>query len=206
MTHKNISQIKKICQENSDGIIVRSKCKLCNSEFRSEAESLYAESSNISAVYRFLESKGEKMSLVSVRSHLLNHYTDFCKQERLNDYVADLERWRDANLSREERLKNYLGILEKRIFQIASFVDKKDDLESIKNTDILAKLIAQASSIQSQIDEHDQRVEPARVVIKKLQEIIEIRVKTSKNPELKNHLIDLVSDLQGNIGGLLGDG
>jgi hypothetical protein len=206
MTNKNISHIKKICQDNSDGIIVRAKCKLCNSEFRSEAENMYAESSNISAVYRFLESKGEKMSLISVRSHLLNHYTDFCKQERLNDYVADLERWRDTNLSREERLKNYLGILEKRIFQIASFVDKKDDLESIKNTDILAKLIAQASSIQSQIDEHDQRVEPARVVIKKLQEIIEIRVKTSKNQELKNHLIDLVSDLQGNIGGLLGDG
>ena len=50
------------------------------------------------------------------------------------------------------------------------------------------------------------RVEPAKVVIRKLQEIIEIRVKTSKSVELKNTLIDLLSDLQGNIGGLLDNG
>ena len=71
---------------------------------------------------------------------------------------------------------------------------------------MLNKLIDQASALQSQIDEEHSRIEPARIVIKKLQEIVEIRVKTSKSIELKNSLIELVTDLQDNIGGLLENG
>jgi hypothetical protein len=206
MENKSLHNIQKYAENKVSSVVIKSNCKLCNSEYRSEAEDLYLETNNISSVFRMLKSKNEDISIPSIRSHLKNHFVDQQQQEKIRDYAADIVKWKEMQANKEERLKTYLAILEKRIFQIAAFVDDRTDIESIKTTETLAKLVDQASKIQSQLDEENMRVEPAKVVIKKLQEIIEIRVKTSKSAELKNTLIDLVSDLQGNIGGLLENG
>jgi hypothetical protein len=206
MENKSLHNIQKYAENKVSSVVIKSNCKLCNSEYRSEAEDLYLETNNISSVFRMLKSKNEDISIPSIRSHLKNHFVDQQQQEKIRDYAADIVKWKEMQANKEERLKTYLAILEKRIFQIAAFVDDRTDIESIKTTETLAKLVDQASKIQSQLDEENMRVEPAKVVIKKLQEIIEIRVKTSKSAELKNTLIDLVSDLKGNIGGLLENG
>ena len=201
-----LHNIQKYAENKVSSVIIKSNCKLCNSEYRSKAEDLYLETSNISSVFRMLKSKDEDISIPAIRSHLKNHFIDQQQQEKIKDYAADIVKWKEMQASKEERLKTYLAILEKRIFQIAASIDDRTDVESIKTTETLAKLVDQAAKIQFQLDEENMRVEPAKVVIRKLQEIIEIRVKTSKSVELKNTLIDLVSDLQGNIGGLLDNG
>lgn len=206
MENKSLHNIQKYAENKVSSVIIKSNCKLCNSEYRSKAEDLYLETSNISSVFRMLKSKNEDISIPAIRSHLKNHFIDQQQQEKIKDYAADIVKWKEMQASKEERLKTYLAILEKRIFQIAASIDDRTDVESIKTTETLAKLVDQAAKIQFQLDEENMRVEPAKVVIRKLQEIIEIRVKTSKSVELKNTLIDLVSDLQGNIGGLLDNG
>jgi hypothetical protein len=206
MENKSLHNIQKYAENKVSSVIIKSNCKLCNSEYRSKAEDLYLETSNISSVFRMLKSKNEDVSIPAIRSHLKNHFIDQQQQEKIKDYAADIVKWKEMQASKEERLKTYLAILEKRIFQIAASIDDRTDVESIKTTETLAKLVDQAAKIQFQLDEENMRVEPAKVVIRKLQEIIEIRVKTSKSAELKNTLIDLVSDLQGNIGGLLENG
>lgn len=206
MENKSLHNIQKYAENKVSSVIIKSNCKLCNSEYRSQAEDLYLETSNISSVFRMLKSKDEDISIPAIRSHLKNHFIDQQQQEKIKDYAADIVKWKEMQASKEERLKTYLAILEKRIFQIAASIDDRTDVESIKTTETLAKLVDQAAKIQFQLDEENMRVEPAKVVIRKLQEIIEIRVKTSKSVELKNTLIDLVSDLQGNIGGLLDNG
>jgi len=206
MENKSLHNIQKYAENKVSSVIIKSNCKLCNSEYRSKAEDLYLETSNISSVFRMLKSKDEDISIPAIRSHLKNHFIDQQQQEKIKDYAADIVKWKEMQASKEERLKTYLAILEKRIFQIAASIDDRTDVESIKTTETLAKLVDQAAKIQFQLDEENMRVEPAKVVIRKLQEIIEIRVKTSKSAELKNTLIDLVSDLQGNIGGLLENG
>jgi hypothetical protein len=206
MENKSLHNIQKYAENKVSSVIIKSNCKLCNSEYRSKAEDLYLETSNISSVFRMLKSKNEDISIPAIRSHLKNHFIDQQQQEKIKDYAADIVKWKEMQASKEERLKTYLAILEKRIFQIAASIDDRTDVESIKTTETLAKLVDQAAKIQFQLDEENMRVEPAKVVIRKLQEIIEIRVKTSKSAELKNTLIDLVSDLQGNIGGLLENG
>ena len=206
MENKSLHNIQKYAENKVSSVIIKSNCKLCNNEYRSKAEDLYLETSNISSVFRMLKSKDEDISIPAIRSHLKNHFIDQQQQEKIKDYAADIVKWKEMQASKEERLKTYLAILEKRIFQIAASIDDRTDVESIKTTETLAKLVDQAAKIQFQLDEENMRVEPAKVVIRKLQEIIEIRVKTSKSVELKNTLIDLVSDLQGNIGGLLDNG
>ena len=206
MENKSLHNIQKYAENKVSSVIIKSNCKLCNSEYRSKAEDLYLETSNISSVFRMLKSKDEDISIPAIRSHLKNHFIDQQQQEKIKDYAADIVKWKEMQASKEERLKTYLAILEKRIFQIAASIDDRTDVESIKTTETLAKLVDQAAKIQFQLDEENMRVEPAKVVIRKLQEIIEIRVKTSKSVELKNTLIDLVSDLQGNIGGLMDNG
>lgn len=206
MANKSLNNIQKYAEDKGSSVIIRSNCKLCNSSHRSEAESLYAETNNASSVLRMLKSKGEDMSLPAIAGHLRNHFIDVTKQEKMKYYVQDLEKWKDIQATKEERLKTYLAIIEKRMFQIAAATDDRIDAEAIKMTEMLNKLIDQASALQSQIDEEHSRIEPARIVIKKLQEIVEIRVKTSKSIELKNSLIELVTDLQDNIGGLLENG
>jgi|688.fasta_scaffold259889_3 hypothetical protein len=206
MEDKALKTINILAKNKAESVIIKSNCKLCNSAFRQEAEETYCHEKSFTSVFRFLKSNNEEISIPAIRSHMMNHFVDVNRQEKMKEYVEDLEKWKSISASKTERLHTYLSIVEKRIFQLASAIDEKTDQESIKQTEVLNKLIDQASSLQSALSEETERIEPARIVIKKLQEIIEIRVRSSKSPELKNVLIDLVSDLQGNIGGLLENG
>lgn len=206
MQDKALKIINSLAKNKAESVIIKNNCKLCNSSFRQEAEETYCHEKSFTAVFRFLKSNNEEISIPAIRSHMMNHFIDVNRQEKMKEYVEDLEKWKSISATKTERLQTYLSIVEKRIFQLASAIDDKTDPESIKQTEVLNKLIDQASSLQSALSGEDERIEPARIVIKKLQEIIEIRVRSSKSPELKNVLIDLVSDLQGNIGGLLENG
>lgn len=206
MEDKALKTINLLAKNKADSVIIKSNCKLCNSAFRQEAEEMYCSEKNFSSVLRLLKSHNEEISLPAIRSHMMNHFVDVNKHEKMKEYVEDLEKWKSISATKTERLQTYLSIVEKRIFQLASSIDDRTDPESVKQTEVLNKLIDQASNLQSAMLEETERIEPARIVIKKLQEIIEIRVRSSKSPELKNVLIDLVSDLQGNIGGLLENG
>ena len=203
---KALSEIKLYAEEKANAVVIKSGCKLCNSKYRSECEDLYIETDNMTSVMKLMHSKGEEISLPAVRRHLTKHFINVSQREKMRDYAEDLSRWKEIHIEREDRMRTYLAIIEKRMFQIASHIDDMVDNDSIKSTEMVSKLIEQAFSIQKQIDEEAQRLDPARVVIQKLQEIIEIRVKTSQSVEMKNTLISLVSDLQGNIGGILEDG
>ncbi len=206
MEDQALKNINSITKQKADTVIIKSNCKLCNSAFRQDAEEIYGHEKNLTSVHRMLKSNNEDISIPAIRSHMLNHFIDANRHEKMREYVEDLAKWKDISASKSERLQTYLSILEKRIFQIASAVEDRTDPESMKQTEVLNKLIDQANTIQVALSEENGRIEPARIVIKKLQEIIEIRVRSSKSPELKNVLIDLVSDLQGNIGGLLENG
>jgi hypothetical protein len=203
MDNQSLKSIQSIHEENQSSLIVKKNCKLCNSSHRHEAESLYVETNNISSVYRFLKSKQEEVSVPAIRAHLLNHFVDHQRQEKIQQYAEDIIKWKQIEASKTERLSTYLAIIEKRIFELAAVSDQKIDSESVKITDTIAKLITQASDIQSKIDEEHKKLEPAKIILKKLKEIVEIKVKSSKTQDVKNVLVELVSDLQESLGGLL---
>ena len=85
MENKSLHNIQKYAENKVSSVIIKSNCKLCNSEYRSKAEDLYLETSNISSVFRMLKSKDEDISIPAIRSHLKNHFIDQQQQEKIKD-------------------------------------------------------------------------------------------------------------------------
>jgi|688.fasta_scaffold160509_3 hypothetical protein len=198
---------------NLDGMIedqskfVRStSCKLCNSSFRLECEELWEKTNNINAVYRLLESKGEKISYPSIRSHIINHYKKQENLDKLSNYVKSLDSWRKCKVEKEQRLELIMSILEKRIIEIAAEQDGNSDDSGRKMADTMVKLIQQLLSCQSALDEHKQLMEPVKLIVSRLQAIVKEEIQTHSGKDVKSALINVVSSLEKDVHEIMKNG
>lgn len=198
---------------NLDGMIedqskfVRStSCKLCNSAFRLECEELWEKTNNINAVYRLIESKGEKISYPAIRSHIINHYKKQENLDKLSNYVKSLDSWRKSKVEKEQRLELLMSILEKRIIEIAAEQDGNSDESGRKMADTMVKLIQQLLSCQSALDEHKQLMEPVKLIVCRLQAIVKEQIQTHSGKDVRSALINVVSSLEKDVHEIMKNG
>lgn len=187
-------------------LIHNSGCKLCNSEFRSEAEELWEKTSNMNAVYRLLESKNNRISYPSIRSHIINHYKKQETLEKISNYAKDLNIWRKNKVEKEERLSIIMSILEKRILEIAAEQDGDTSELGRKMSDTMVKLVQQLISCQQVLDEHKQVMEPVKLIISRLQSIVKEEISSNNGNDVRKALINVVSSLEKDVHEIMKNG
>ena len=199
------SAIDKIKDCVSDGVVKRSNCKFCQCDCRNESESLWLQTNNISAVYRFIKSKCVDISYAAVRNHLLNHFQKEISNAQVGEYLNDLSEWRKSQLDKANRLELMVSVLEKRVFDMSSMPYESDD-QYRRNSDVICKMMQQIVSLQDSLDKHRGSFEPVTIFIKRLQEVVELQIQSSSSKETRKVLVQLVSTLEKNIGDLLPNG
>jgi len=192
--------------EDQTKLIRSSSCKLCNCEFRIECEELWEKTNNINAVYRLVESKGEKISYPAIRSHLINHYKKQENLDKLSNYVKSLDSWRKSKIEKEQRLELLMSILEKRIIEIAAEQDGNSDDSGRKMADTMVKLIQQLLSCQSALDDHKQLMEPVKLIVSRLQTIVKEEIQTNSGKDVRSALINVVSSLEKDVHEIMKNG
>lgn len=183
-----------------------SQCKLCNSKLRMQAEDLYQKCQNYTHVHRWLAENNEEMSWSCVRSHLRSHLTEAMTQERIAEYCSNMTAWCREERKKETRLEAMMGIFERRIMQLAAMADGRDDLESLKMTETIAKLASGMISIQQQIDDYKKSSEPAKIVIERIQQIVQVQLSSTPSQEVRKVLMNMVDVLEHDLGGLIENG
>lgn len=187
-------------------IKVHSGCKLCNSNLRQQAEDLYQKSQNYSHVHRWLEDNKEDISWSCVRNHLKCHLTARMSEDRVQEYCKSMTTWCQAERKKEERLEAMMCILERRIIQLAAMVDGREDSESIKMTETIAKLASGVLSMQQKVDEYKKASEPVKVVIERIQQIVQVQLSSTPSQEVRKVLMNMVDVLEHDLGGLIENG
>lgn len=185
---------------------IHSGCKLCNSPVRQKAEELYIQTKNISHVHRFLEQNESKISWSCVRNHLLSHLTSALSQERVEEYCKNMTEWCSVEKRKEQRLEAMMAMLERRVMQLAAVADGRDDGESLKISDTIVKLISTILSIQQQVDDYRKTTEPVKIVIEKIQQIVQVQLSATPSQEVRKVLMNVVDVLEHDLGGLIENG
>ena len=205
-TTADVSSIADLAEQSASAPIVRSDCKLCLSKHRKEVEDYYEQTGNISQCHRLLRSKGEDVSYRNVRTHLSGHYAAIEQQEKVKNFTSELVRWRTGHIDKESRFGTVLAILERRMIDIAANIDGKGSDDTLKATETICKIASQIVTYQNELDNAKKDREAIGHFMGQMQRIIKQHVEDSKSSEVKKGLIELVTSLEQQIGGLLPNG
>lgn len=105
---------------DSNGLIYRPKCKICNSPFRKDAEAIYEKENNYTKVKEFLDSMGLVLNLATVRNHVVEHYKTADRMQSLVEYCENLEKMVGQRRSRREDLEMLVSIAKIEIARVSS--------------------------------------------------------------------------------------
>jgi len=179
-------------QNIKEDIICSSKCKLCQSKFRIEAEQKYEESNrNITAVLRFLKANGEEITHPAVRNHLVMHYQQQDTNIRVREYAKNLEPLLVQKRDKRSQLKERIAILEKESYDMLALTDGSDLDEKRKTADTLKKMFDTIIVCEKEIDIMDEALKPVDLMVKNLQVIVSEVIKEYKSEEVKRALMSV---------------
>jgi len=202
-------EIKKVEEEDKlvtlvqDTKISKKNCKLCQSEFRVEAEEKYEQSNNVRAVRRFLLDKGEEICYQSVRNHLLKHYLGSQRLESVKEWLEDVDRYSCNKYDRRVNLYGRIKALSREFVLIAAETDGMPIDDRRRSADILKKLSDGMSGLEDKIDEIDNELTPIEVMLENLQGILADKIKNTSNEEVKRAFLDLLNELADTMGSLI---
>ena len=202
-------EIKKVEEEDKlvtlvqDTKISKKNCKLCQSEFRVEAEEKYEQSNNVRAVRRFLLDKGEEICYQSVRNHLLKHYLGSQRLESVKEWLEDVDRYSCNKYDRRVNLYGRIKALSREFVLIAAETDGMPIDDRRRSADILKKLSDGMSGLEDKIDEIDNGLALIEVVIENLQGLLADKIKSTPNEEVKRAFLDLLNELADSMGSLV---
>ena len=184
--------------------IMKSNCKLCNSQFRDEAENMFLQQRkpNFNVILNFLKSRGDQTSFYAVKNHLVNHYKAHFKKEFLTEYADDIQRWIGSQPSKINSIKRRIAVMEKEMIEIGAEGANLSIDERRKNAEVLKKLAESILNHESKLEEYEKELEPVAVIVNQLKIIIKDEVKQISSAETKKALINVLSKLQNSVAGL----
>lgn len=170
-------------------------CKLCNSEYRDEAEKEYERSNNYKRVFNFLKEKGDQISYPCVRNHLIFHYGATENKKLLQEYANDVNQWLDLQGNPEETIRRRIAIMERRLVLLDAGSESLGLSEQRKNTELVKKLCDTILSHESKLEEYNQQLEPFRQVIETFTSIVNAEAKEIEDKELKQQLVKILNKI-----------
>ena len=174
---------------------IKTSCKLCNSEFKDEAEREYERSRNYKGVHNFLKKKKQEISYPAVRNHLIFHYGGKENKELLREYAKDVNQWVDLQGNPEEGIRRRIAILERRLILLDASSEALSLTEQRKNIELVKKLCDTILSHETRLEEYNQNLEPFRQVIETFTQIVNSEAKEIEDKELKQQLVKILNKI-----------
>jgi len=173
----------------------RTNCKTCMSQFRQEAEEQYEKTQNMTAAHNYLIKKGESVTYLAFRNHIIYHYKKHEINMRLKEWAEDIPAFVAQDKNKKATLEERIAILNQQLMIIASQSDNTSLDEKRKSAEATRKLSESILLHEKKIDEMDQAMEPVFIIIEKLKDIVSIRIKNSNNEEIKRELMTVLEQL-----------
>jgi len=185
------------------------KCKFCCSEFRQAAEREYEKiagaSGAISAIHKFLISRGESISLSSVKNHINYHFGKKVSEERMKEYGEEVEKWKSLRPSKEKRLQEFIDILYRRIHIIEANSDIQSGKDKLKHSETIVKLMDQVNKCQAEIDKHKNQTGMIKVFIDNFVDIVQKHMEEIPSREATKALAEALTSVLEEAQKMVGD-
>ena len=177
--------------------IEKPNCKLCQCDFREEAEMFYQKTENYHALFNWLkDKKNMDISYPAVRNHIIYHFKAQQQNEALVEYANDVKKWISGQPNRIKAIKSKMAILEREMVIIAALGEDLPIVERRKNAETLKKLADTLLVYQGKLEEYEKQVEPAAIVINELRIIITDEIRSNNNAKTNKVLTTVLSRLE----------
>jgi len=183
--------------------IISSRCKLCNSQNKEEAEALYDQRRNMSMVQRFLDKKGEKISQNAISAHMRNHFGSSKTISSLKWYDRDVGLWDRLPYNRERSIRRWMSILTRELHIVASQSDILPLEDRRRNVEQVRKIIETLANCDTQLHELQVQKEPVQLIFKQLNIIVQDKLKENDDPQVRTFIVDVLEKLQQEAGDII---
>lgn len=182
---------------DAEDIIFHKECKLCHSEFRTEAEQQWErKNKNSVMISNWLnDEKKFTISTIEVTHHMNEHYCQQANVLRLREYGNKIGRILRAKNGKMDLVDNAVAICHETMVRIA-ILDTKNDIKKEKaRADSLAKIMSQMVSLidlQVRLQQGDNPLETMK------QRFVQVWLEQVKKspPELQQVMIKMLDNIQ----------
>ncbi|MFW6026946.1 MAG: hypothetical protein ACOCRX_11470 [Candidatus Woesearchaeota archaeon] len=179
--------------------INKPNCKLCQSEYRAEAEERFMQQQrpNHRKIMLWLKSKGENISYAAVRNHMIYHFKAIEKRTLLKEYSVEIQKWMNIQPSKIQSLKIKIAILSREMTMLSMEGEDLNLSERRKNAETLKKLADTLLAYEEKLDECQETMEPVSLIMQKLNIIVKEELeKDSTTQQAKQSIISILNKLQ----------
>lgn len=181
----------------TDGTICHPTCKICNAEFREDAENFYDGTPNYRALMRWLhDNHNFDISYPAVRNHIIYHYKATQKHQFMEGYADDVKKWMRMPNDRIPALKRRRAILEREMVGLGTEVDDMKGDEKRKHIELMKKLADTLIVYDTKIEDLYKRMEPVTMVLTQLNIIMTDVVKNAHEDETKEAFDEVIGKLE----------
>jgi len=156
---------KPLINIETDDVVVKESCRLCNHELRFATENFWASNKyNLSKTLIWLneqlkdkndialhdDEKESDFTYQSMRNHLKKHYADQERQIRLKEYARDIEALIRDKQTHENMLDVALAACKENLSRVASLETFGAPATEFKRSDAINKVLAQMLSVMNE--------------------------------------------------------
>lgn len=187
---------KLLSLEFKDGVLNKSRCKLCNSPNRKQAEQMYEEGRQYAAIKKFMDEKGDILTCPSIRNHMQEHYRNQERMAALVEYCDNLSGMMERRKSRRDDLECLIniGYIElARVLTLPTNGDigrEKERSEMIQRT---KKSILDVIGMMNEMENADAQVEAVK---RKVIDAWASRIEHAKNDTEKQAFIAALKEFR----------
>lgn len=190
----------KILQDGYAGtyLYYEQKCKLCNSEYRGEAEAMFRKGTTYQSITDWLLAKDVNITYRAVNHHMKKHYDAQENAFILGDYANDVLQWVDMNDkgSAIDSIKRRMAVIEREFHTLAAESDSlKTVVDRQKNAEQVRKIADTLLGYQVKLNELVQEKYDLGKLATGITNAIEERVNKTSNEAVKIELISLLEDI-----------
>jgi len=198
------SYLEVIAESITDVVKTKSNCKVCNSKFRFEVEKIYDEKGwgSIPVIYKFLKDNGEEVSKQAIRNHMQVHLEKQRVDLAVKDYIEDISKYRMDNISKKEALEDRRAMLNKMFLEITA-QSEGATLDELRRNAPVAKMLSESlSAIELQLKEIENRIHPAMMISRIVQQVMKERIGSQKDNAIKSLLMSIFDEIEEKTSGV----
>lgn len=184
------------------GVTIKTRCKLCNSKFRKEAEEMYESGKAASDIKKFLDEHGDVIHVSNISHHIKRHYKNVEQIATLIDIRENIKALMERRRTDVEDIAFTVAVGQAELIRCMALQTNGDTSREKDRNEMIMKTLRSIregkADLRTYFDE-DSRV---RAVKEKLVRAWAEKINSAKTPEEKELYLETLQNFKTMLEGM----
>jgi len=168
------------------GMVFKTSCKICNCDFRLEAEKMFEEGSSLVKISETLKAKGVHVASLAIRHHMMEHFKSMERTMLLMDYCENLSAMMNRRHDKLDDIEMLINVSRLELARAISIPTNGDLTKEKMRSDMITKAMSSMGDHIKLFNELEDSESKTKAMYSKLISIWKYHIENSKTEEEKN--------------------